>query len=378
MKILIVSDAWYPQINGVVRSLESTIRELKRMGHIVHVHGPDASQWNTISAPSYASIKLEFFGRKRLERAWDDFQPDFIHIATEGPLGWVARNLCMALRRPFTTSYHTRFPEYLAARTPKGMRRAIRIAAYAVLRRFHAPSAALMVATNSIEIELQRKKFRRLVRWSRGVDSDLFKPYEKYIESFALFKRPILLNVGRVAVEKNLRAFLNCKTVGTKVVIGEGPDLLRLKTDYPEAKFMGAMEGEQLARHFAAADLFVFPSMTDTFGLVLLEAAASGLRIASYPAPGPVDVLLPETTNQFAVLNEDLQQAIDQALLLSDDPNIPRQFALGFSWPACTKIFYDHLQAPTPKAIKRITRLRNWLGRSWQRALALVFRQWHA
>jgi glycosyltransferase involved in cell wall biosynthesis len=366
MKILIVSDAWHPQVNGVVRTLQQISAELQRMGHKVEIVGPDASRAMAFSAPSYPSIKLEFLGRPRLGRIVDTFQPDFIHIATEGPLGWAGRNLCLYRRLPFTTSYHTRFPEYLAARVFPVFAKPVRIFCYAALRRFHAPSSAVMVATASMEDELRRRKFRHLVRWSRGVDTQLFRPYGKQLESYATFTRPIMLYVGRAAVEKNICAFLDIPTAGTKVVVGDGPDLLELKVKYPAAHFLGAREGEVLARHYAAADLFVFPSLTDTFGLVLLEACASGLRIASVPAPGPSDIFAEDASHAFAVLDADLGQAVRKALVLPDNPDLPRRFAEGFSWSASTLQFYNHLQASTPLAVKRITRIRNWLKRWWK------------
>ena len=370
-KILIISDAWLPQINGVVRTLEATAAVLRQQGHAVTVAGPETSRWSTIAAPSYPSIKLEFFARRRLARLVSGCQPDFIHIATEGPLGWAARNLCLRLGRPFTTSYHTRFPEYLAARVPRFLSRPILILAYAVLRRFHAPSSAIMVATPTIQQELQRRKFRRLARWVRGVDTEVFRPYGKDLETYAHLTRPVLLYVGRVAVEKNLHAFLSVRSEGSRVVIGDGPDMESLKRLYPSAHFIGAMQGEKLARHYAAADVFVFPSTTDTFGLVLLEACACGLRVASVPAPGPVDIFSDPQTGNFAVLNDSLEQAVHDVLKLTDDPLLPRRFAETFSWEACTRQFFDHLQASTPVAVKRMTRLRNWLSRWWQHALAL-------
>ena len=340
MKILIVSDAWHPQINGVVRTLEITARELERMGHQVVIHGPDSEQWHTVSAPSYPSIKLELLGQARLGKVINHFLPDIIHIATEGPLGWAARRLCLRDKRAFTTAYHTRFPEYLAARAPFGLRRIVAALAYALMRRFHAPAQAVMVATASIEQALRRQGFNNLIRWSRGVDTDLFTPaYGKDLDSYNGLPRPILLNVGRVAVEKNLRAFLDAKVIGTKMIIGDGPDLARLKAEYPTTHFLGAMEGEKLARHYAAADIFVFPSATDTFGLVLLEAAASGLRIASLPAPGPVDLFDNPASHVFAVMDADLTQAIRRAATLPPAPQAARHFAEGFSWATCTETF---------------------------------------
>ena len=346
VKILIISDAWHPQVNGVVRTLESTAKELARLGHETRIVGPDAARWLTFAAPSYPEIKLEFFAYRRLGSVLLEFQPDFIHIATEGPLGWTARRLCLYRNLPFTTAYHTRFPEYLAARVPRILASFLRLATYAALRRFHAPSNAVMVATASIERELKARKFRRLARWSRGVDTTLFRPYGKDLPAFANFLRPILLYVGRVSVEKNLRAFLDIATLGSKLVIGDGPDLMSLKQEYPSVRFLGAMSGENLARHYAAADLFVFPSMTDTFGLVLLEASAAGLRIAATPAPGPSDIFADGAGKEFVVMDLDLGSAVATALLLPDNVDIPRAFVRGFVWEVCTRQFFTHLQAP--------------------------------
>ena len=363
MKILIISDAWLPQINGVVRTLETTARELAKLGHEARIVGPDENRRTTFAVPFYPEVKLEFFAHRRLERALREFRPDFIHIATEGPLGWAARRLCLHRTLPFTTAYHTRFPEYLAARAPRFLGRFLRMAAYAVLRRFHAPAGAVMVATASIEQELRARKFRRLVRWSRGVDATLFRPYGEDLPAFAAMPRPILLYVGRVAVEKNLRAFLDVATMGTRVVVGDGPDLATLKREYPGAHFLGSLSGEILARHYAAADLFVFPSTTDTFGLVLLEASAAGLRIAAIPAPGPADVFADGAGAAFVAMDRDLGRAVAAALRLPDDPETPRAFALTFSWEACTQAFFAHLQAPTPKAVRRLARWRQRLAR---------------
>lgn len=373
-KILIVSDAWLPQINGVVRTLEETAHELRRLKYNVEIYGPNTTLWNTFSVPSYASIKLELFGQRRLLNAIQNFRPDYIHIATEGPLGWAARTICLKQKLPFTTSYHTRFPEYLAARVPRFLAKPLYILATTILRRFHAPSSAILVATSSIEQDLHQHKFRRLARWSRGVDTTVFRPYGKNISAYAQLPRPILLYVGRVAIEKNVRAFLDLTTDGSKVIIGDGPDLDILQKSYPEAHFLGVFEGEELARHYAAADLFVFPSTTDTFGLVLLEACACGLRIASYPAPGPADIFGRPGGSEFTKLNPILQQAVDQALTQPDTIELPRQFAKNFSWETCTKQFLEHLQAPTPQALKRLTRLRHWLSRWWQHALALALK----
>jgi glycosyltransferase involved in cell wall biosynthesis len=363
VKILIVSDAWHPQINGVVRTLETTANELTRLGHETRIVGPDKTRLLTFAVPFYPEIKLEFFAYRRLSELLGTFQPDFIHIATEGPLGWAARRLCLRRTLPFTTAYHTRFPEYLAARAPRFLSGFVQMATYAFLRRFHAPASVVMVATASIERELRSRKFRRLVRWSRGVDANLFRPYGKDLPAYSALPRPILLYVGRVAVEKNLRAFLDVDTVGSHVVIGDGPDLASLRREYPGAHFLGAMSGENLARHYAPADVFVFPSTTDTFGLVLLEACAAGLRVAAMPAPGPSDIFADDMGKSFAVIDNDLGRAVAAALQLPDHSDGPRAFARQFTWEACTQEFFVHLQAPTPRAVRLLTRWRNRIAR---------------
>ena len=345
VKILVVSDAWVPQVNGVVRTLQATQREAMRMGHDMRIIGPAAKGFFSFPLPFYPEIRLEFFAHNRLAKILRDFSPDAVHIATEGSLGWAARRICLREGRKFTTAYHTGFPDYLAKRLPSVLAPVVVHAAYAVLRRFHAPSSAVMVATTSVERELKAHHFCNLVLWTRGVDTALFKPYGKTLAAFENLPRPILLNVGRVSVEKNLCAFLDLKTTGSKVVIGDGPDLPLLRQRYPQAHFLGAMEGETLTRHYAAADLFVFPSTTDTFGLVLLEACAAGLRVATYPAAGPADIFVDESCKAFAVLNADLQRAVDLALSLPNNPETPRQFAARFSWQASATQFVTHVQA---------------------------------
>jgi glycosyltransferase involved in cell wall biosynthesis len=363
VKILIISDAWRPQINGVVRTLEQTASELARLGHETRVVGPDERRPLTFALPFYREIMLEFFAHRRLAQILREFQPDFVHIATEGPLGWAARHLCLHRNRPFTTAYHTRFPEYLAARAPRFLAGLIRSAAYGALRRFHAPASAVMVATASIEEELRSRKFHRLVRWSRGVDTDLFRPYGKDLPTYSSLPRPLLLYVGRIAVEKNLRAFLDIGTAGSQIVIGDGPDLASLRNEYPRAHFLGALSGENLARHYAAADLFVFPSTTDTFGLVLLEACAAGIRVAAMPAPGPSDIFAGGAGKDFVVIDQNLGRAVASALQLPDNPDAPRALARRFTWEASTREFFSHLQAPTPKAVRRLERLRKRIAR---------------
>jgi glycosyltransferase involved in cell wall biosynthesis len=217
VKILIISDAWHPQINGVVRTLEMTVKELARLGHETRIVGPEEGKSFTFAMPFYPEIKLEFLAHRRLWRVLREFQPDFIHITTEGPLGWAARRVCLHRNLSFSAAYHTRFPEYLAARTPRVLASIVRAVVYVVLRRFHAPASVIMVATESIEQELKTRKFRRLGRWSRGVDTNLFRPYGKDLSDFSTLPRPILLYVGRVAVEKNLREFLDIDTPGSQV-----------------------------------------------------------------------------------------------------------------------------------------------------------------
>jgi glycosyltransferase involved in cell wall biosynthesis len=370
VKILIISDAWHPQINGVVRTLEMTVKELARLGHETRVVGPEEGKSFTFAMPFYPEIKLEFLAHRRLWRVLHEFQPDFIHITTEGPLGWAARRVCLHRNLPFSTAYHTRFPEYLAARTPRVLASIVRAVVYAVLRHFHASASVVMVATESIEQELKTRKFRRLVRWSRGVDTNLFRPYGKDLSDFSTFPRPLLLYVGRVAVEKNLREFLDIDTVGSQIVVGDGPDLASLEWEYPDAHFLGALSGEKLARHYAAADLFVFPSIADTFGLVLLEACAAGLRVAAKPVPGPSDIFADDTAKVFAAMDWDLGRAVETALQLRDNSEAPRAFARRFTWQACTQEFYAHLQVPTPMAVRSSARWRKRIADQISSAVA--------
>jgi len=342
VKILIVSDTWRPQINGVVRTLEMTERELGRLGHETRIVGPEADRWATLAVPFYPEIKLELFSRRRLARVFDDFAPEHVHIATEGPLGMAGRRICLKRGIPFNTAYHTRFPEYLAARVPKPLAVAMSAVTYAVLRWFHRPATEVLVATASMQRELAAHGFERLACWSRGVDLEQFQLYGKDLPAFAGLPRPILIYVGRLAIEKNLRGFLSLRTLGSKVVVGDGPDAQLLKHEFSGAHFLGAMSGEPLARAYAAADLFVFPSLSDTFGLVLLEACAAGLRVAATPAPGPLDIF--GSDSGVAVLDADLGHAVAGALKLPDDPQIPRAFAQRFTWAACTEQFCDSLR----------------------------------
>lgn len=336
MKILIVTDAWHPQINGVVRTLSITADELTKREHEVVILGPD--QFRTYPLPTYKEIRVAYYAGGELKNQIHEIKPDAIHIATEGPIGIAARNYCVRRGLHFTTSYHTKFPEYINKRfpfLPTGW-------VYAFLRWFHEPSSAVMVATPTVEAELQKNKFKRLVRWSRGVHTDLFHPREDD-GLLHQYPRPIQLYVGRVAVEKNIGAFLDTKQPGTKVVVGGGPQLKQFEKDYPDVVFTGPKQGEELHRLYAAADVFVFPSLTDTFGLVLLEALASGLPVAAYPVAGPLDVI---TDPAIGCLDKDLDIAIAKAVTL--DRAACRAFAEKYSWEAATDQFLDNLYILEP------------------------------
>ncbi|MBI5165817.1 MAG: glycosyltransferase family 1 protein [Magnetospirillum sp.] len=334
MRILVVSDAWYPQINGVVRTLDTLKGELEAIGHEVVMVTPE--RFRTVPCPTYPEIRLAVLPGRRVAKMIEAAQPCAIHIATEGPLGWAARRWCRRRQLPFTTAYHTRFPEYVRARfrLPLGV-------SYAVMRRFHGAAARVMVATQGIEDELARRGFSHIGRWSRGVDTALFHPRPEARDAdgpFAGLPRPIFLSVGRVAVEKNTEAFLALDLPGSKVVVGDGPQLAELKRRFPGVTFTGARFGEALARCYAAADVFVFPSRTDTFGLVLVEALASGLPVAAYPVAGPLDVI---ADSPAGVLSEDLRAACLQALAIAPEPC--RAHAQTFSWQAATRQFVDNL-----------------------------------
>jgi glycosyltransferase involved in cell wall biosynthesis len=278
MRILIVSDAWHPQVNGVVRTLSMLAAELRAMGHIVEVLGPD--RFPTVDMPTYSSIKLALFPGRRLSKMIEGFRPEALHVATEGPLGWASRRWALRKGVPFSTSFHTRFPEYLHART-----RIPLMLGYALMRRFHNRADATLVATGSLRKELAGRGFTRLRLWTRGVDLSRFQPGAG--DPFAGMPKPVFLYVGRIAVEKNLEAFLRLDLPGTKVVVGEGPQRDKLERAHPEARFLGVRHGAELTHAYAGADVFVFPSVTDTFGLVLLESLACGTPIAAHPVTGP-------------------------------------------------------------------------------------------
>jgi glycosyltransferase involved in cell wall biosynthesis len=333
-RILLVTDAWQPQVNGVVRTLSTVAGELRAAGHQVEVVGPD--RFRTVPCPTYPEIRLAVLPGRRLGRMIEHWAPDALHVATEGPLGLAARRWALRRGVRFTTSFHTRFPEYLAART--GLPAAL---PYWWLRRFHGAGAATMVATDSLRADLAARGFRNLVPWSRGVDLALFRAAQP--DPWPGLPRPVFLSVGRVAVEKNLPAFLALDLPGSKVVVGDGPALPALRRRFPQAVFVGPRHGAALAAAYAGADAFVFPSLTDTFGLVQLESLACGTPVAAFPVTGPRDVLTP----RVGITDPDLRAAALRALHL--DRAECRAHAERFSWRACAELFLSHL-VPIGKA----------------------------
>lgn len=327
MRILIATDAWHPQVNGVVRTLTMMAEAASGLGADVSFLTPHS--FATFALPSYPDLRVAIPGPAKIARLIAEARPDNIHIATEGPIGILARRYCLKHRLPFTTSFHTRFPEYVSARSPIP-----ESWVWAGLRRFHSASAAVMAATPALADELHERGFKNVVLWPRGVDATLFHPKDIDLG----LPRPVFLSVGRVAVEKNLEAFLSLDLPGTKVVVGDGPAREELERKFPDAVFLGAMHGERLADTYAAADAFVFPSKTDTFGLVLLEALASGVPVAAYPVCGPRDVI---GDAPVGVLSDDLRTACIEALRLS--PEACRAFALDHSWEACARAFIDNI-----------------------------------
>lgn len=327
MKILVATDAWRPQVNGVVRTLGSLARAAAKLGVEIDFLSPEGF-W-TFPVPTYPGLRLAMPGRKRVGERIEAAKADAIHLATEGPIGHAVRGYCIRRGRPFTTSYTTRFPEYISARSPIPQQWI-----YNALRRFHGPAGVTMVATPSLMSELSERGFANLGMWTRGVDVELFRP-DRAIDLD--FPRPIFMSVGRVAVEKNLPAFLSLDLPGTKVVIGAGPQEGELKRRFPTAKFLGQLDNGILAAHLAAADVFVFPSLTDTFGVVQLEALASGVPVAAYPVTGPKDVI---GDNPIGVLNDDLRTACMQALWISRESC--REFALRYSWENSARQFIEH------------------------------------
>jgi glycosyltransferase involved in cell wall biosynthesis len=338
LKIVIVTDAWSPQVNGVVRTLETLSKDLAALGHTVRMITPLGRR--TFPMPTYPEIRLAFFQRRALMREIREFAPDAVHIATEGALGLTARRICLKYGIAFTTAFHTRFAEYVHARFRMVPEKVI----WRWLRWFHHPATTVMVATQTLKRELAAHNFKHLRIWSRGVDIEKFRPMA---DARLPYDGPIWLYVGRVAVEKNIQAFVGLDLPGTKVVVGDGPAKATLSQKYPAVKFLGALTGEALTRAYAGSDVFVFPSRTDTFGLVTLEALACGLTVAAYPVEGPRDVVGPEVPGgpDVAVLDEDLHTACLGALELARHPRAitPRAFAESHSWRACTLQFLHNI-----------------------------------
>ena len=334
LKILVVTDTWKPQVNGVVRTLESLGAELTAMGHDVHFATPER-HW-TIPLPSYPEIRLAVLPRRKMQKTIENFAPNALHIATEGPLGMTARTICLAKKLPFTTSLTTRFPEYLHLRVPM----VPAWLAYAGLRAFHAPSRATMVSTNLFIRELESRGFEKVRLWSRGVDARRFRPATRMATSRApaRYRPPVFLYVGRVAVEKNIKAFLSLDLPGTKLVVGDGPQRLRLQKQFRNVIFAGQQTGEALVACYNAADVFVFPSRTDTYGLAMLEALACGIPVAAYPVQAPLAVI---GRTGAGCLNEDLHSACMAALSIPREQC--RKLALQHSWRVSAEQFIRNL-----------------------------------
>jgi glycosyltransferase involved in cell wall biosynthesis len=345
VKIVVATDAWHPQVNGVVRSLSTTIDMVRRRGHSVDVIEP--SLFRNVPCPTYAEIRLALGCGRRVARMLDELQPDAVHIATEGPLGWATRTWCLQSKRPFTTSFHTRFPDYVSIRT--GIPAAW---LWKTMRWFHGAAQRTFVVTPTLGAELESRGIAPTHLWPLGVDLDQFNPSVPPHAELAGLPRPILLNVGRVAVEKNIEAFLDLGVAGSKVVVGGGPALEQLRARYPGVLFMGSKEGSELASTYTAADVFVFPSRTDTFGLVNIEALACGLPIAAFPVAGPLDIVGSNGRGthggkrRIGALREDLAAAIADALTADREACVAE--ARHYSWDRCTDRFLDGL-AVEPK-----------------------------
>jgi glycosyltransferase involved in cell wall biosynthesis len=329
VRILIATDAWHPQVNGVVHTYQRLAEEARARGAEITFLTP--ADFRSIPCPAYPGIRLAIPNKKR---AWELIRaacPDFVHVATEGPVGLMTRSYCLSHQRPFTTSYHTKFPEYAAAllSVPPSW-------CFALMRHFHNAGAGMMVATRSLQAELHQKGFARLMPWTRGVDTELYRPRAKRLFGS---DRPVFLYVGRVSREKNIEAFLDADLPGPKVVVGGGPHLATLQSRFRDAVFTGPKAGEELAEHYASADVFVFPSRTDTFGLVLLEAMASGVPIAAYPVTGPLDVV---TQGVSGILDADIGKAARAALEL--DRTKVRQDAFRFSWAETAALFLHNIE----------------------------------
>ena len=341
MRILIATDAWHPQVNGVVRTLTSLARSAAALGAEIEFLTPDG--FPSLAVPTYPGLRMAWTNRREIARRIEAASPEAIHIATEGPIGWAVRAYCIRRKLAFTTSYTTRFPEYIAVRSiiPAA-------ATYAVLRHFHSAAAMTMVATNSLKQELAARGFRKLGGWTRGGDTELFNPDDPVELDLP---RPIFMTVGRVAVEKNLEAFLALNLPGSKVVVGDGPQRAELERRYPGGSFLGEKSGRELTAHFAAADVFVFPSLTDTFGVVQLEALACGTPVAAFPVMGPLDVI---ADHPVGALDRDLRSACIRALGMSREAC--RRFALERSWENSARQFIGNLSTLQPSRSPRPAR----------------------
>jgi glycosyltransferase involved in cell wall biosynthesis len=361
MKILVVTDAWHPQVNGVVRTLGHMAREALELGAEIEILSP-AEFW-TLPVPTYPEIRLALTGPGDVERRLDRAKPTAVHIATEGPLGHAMRRVCLRRGIAFTTSFHTRFPDYIAERFSLARSWSSDVT-WGWLRRFHSSGAAVLAATPTLVGELEGRGFHDVKLWPRGVDAKLFHPRDR---AAVKWPRPLCLTVGRLAVEKNVEAFLKLDLPGTKLIVGDGPARAHLEKAYPNAVFLGSQQGETLAEIYAAADVFVFPSRTDTFGLVLLEALASGVPVAAFPVAAPRDVI---GEAPVGYLDEDLRLACLAALECSRDEC--RDFALRMTWEESARIFLEHVavatRAPMPEKLKRLTRLKQRFRHSMENA----------
>jgi glycosyltransferase involved in cell wall biosynthesis len=341
MKIAIATDAWAPQVNGVVRTLEMTVKVLRMRGHEVHVLSAD--QFRTLPCPGYREIRLAVAPRFGLRKRLAQIGPDIVHISTEGPIGWSTRKWCLANDMPFTTAFHTRFPDYASVRTglsPEFF--------WPVMRRFHTPARAVLAATPRLMDELEGRGIAHTRLWTRGIDTAIFRPGLDPHPALVGVPRPIMLSVGRVAIEKNLEAFLNADVLGTKVIVGNGPAMETLMARFPDAVFTGALSGSELASAYSAADVFVFPSKTDTFGLVMIEALACGVPVAGYPVPGPLDIIgqfgcgpCNDLPTPVGAVDSVLENAIARALACQ--PSAAGDYGAGFTWDNAADQFLDAL-----------------------------------
>ena len=338
MRILVATDAWHPQINGVVRTLTTLARAVRNRGATIEFLTPDG--FPSFPLPTYPDMRCAIPNSREIVRRIEAVAPEAIHVATEGPIGWAVRRYCIKRGLPFTTSYTTKFPEYISARLPIP-----ESWSYAVLRRFHNASAVTMVSTNSLADDLKSRGFTNIGMWTRGVDTEMFRP-DRAVDIG--LKRPIFMTIGRVAVEKNLDAFLSLDLPGSKAIIGRGPEEDRLKKQYPDTTFFGSLSDENLASHLAAADVFVFPSRTDTYGVVQLEALACGVPVAAFPVTGPIDVI---AGHPIGVLNEDLKAACLDALKISREAC--RDFALTRSWDNSAKQFLSNVSRIATDTFRR-------------------------